>query len=48
VDNWSVYVVDGFGYAQPSGGSINKAVTCSLSVVEGNALGKNNLDERQK
>jgi len=48
VDNWSVYVVDGFDFAQPSGGSIDKAVTFSLSEVEGNKLGKNNLGEKQK
>ena len=35
-------------FAQPSGDRIQSFSDRSLSVVEGNALGKNNLDERQK
>lgn len=46
--NESHYSRYGFDFAQPSGDRIQSLRDRSLSVVEGNALGKNNLDERQK
>jgi putative endonuclease len=42
VDNWSVYVVDGFDSAQPSGDRVQSLRDRSLSEVEGNGyLGRN-------